>query len=929
VPETPLVRLGAGAHGASEEQFFPGTIYDPAIARPESALSEPAMVRPAHHAEVLELWRTWASQSPRVRLERYGRTYEGRELVWGAISAPENIARLEEIREAHARLADPRGLDPDEAERLVAETPAVAWIGCSIHGDEMSGVDGGLALAHHLIAGTSAEVTELLRQIVVVIDPIQNPDGRERYLAMLEASSGLVPNLDAESLQRGRWPYGRGNHYLFDMNRDWMAGIAPETRGRWRAVRSFHPQLFVDAHEMAPLDTFLFYPQAKPYNPALPASLFRWQEVFAADQAAAFDAHGWSYYTREWADAWGPFYSDAWGSLSGAIGILYEQARFAGQSLRRASGEVVTYREAVHHRAVSGLANVSTLAQHRQEILRTQLQDRRAVLESPGDPGPGRRALFVFATGRHTGREAYLLDTLLAQGIEAFALEAGSKLRGVVSARGERTDEVELAGPAWCVPAQQPMGLFVRAFLDFDPRYDKEALTGEREELEREDRSKIYDATAWDFAHALDLEAWWCDSIEPEGARAPLASVPPRPSGVVPPAQAAPIYGWVVDGEDDASVAFAVRAMELALDVHFADEAFASAGRDFARGSLLVRRHESGEGAAAQVERAARDAGVQAFATTSARAPADGADLGGWHFHLLARPRVALASNAPVSEDEFGHVWHLFDRTLALPATMVDVQALSEHDLRRYNVLVLPPASGLGALLEPIAEELRAWVLSGGTLVALGSSAAALADEELGLSQVRLREDVLGELDAYLREARREQAALHVEVDEHAVWEGEPAAKEELAEPATDGHERDEKEDEDARRHDEWLRRFDPQGVYLRARVDTESWVTAGADEQMPVFIWGPHAFLSRSPVRTPVRLAPEGELRLAGLVWPEARQRLAESAYLTLERVGHGQVILFAGLPGYRGYNQATARLLANAVVYGPGLGAEATREW
>jgi hypothetical protein len=133
------------------------------------------------------------------------------------------------------------------------------------------------------------------------------------------------------------------------MNRDWMAGTQPETRARWRAIDGFHPQLLVDAHEMGPDETYLFYPQAEPLNPWFPENLIAWQKRYAAGAATAFDAHGWSYYTREWADGWAPFYTDSWGSLTGAVGLLYEQAGISGFPLRRSSGVVMTYRETVHH----------------------------------------------------------------------------------------------------------------------------------------------------------------------------------------------------------------------------------------------------------------------------------------------------------------------------------------------------------------------------------------------------------------------------------------------------------------------------------------------------------------------------------------------------------------------------------------------------
>ena len=114
-----------------------------------------------------------------------------------------------------------------------------------------------------------------------------------------------------------------------------------------------------------------------------------------------------------------------------------------------------------------------------------------------------------------------------------------------------------------------------------------------------------------------------------------------------------------------------------------------------------------------------------------------------------------------------------------------------------------------------------------------------------------------------------------------------------------------------------WRRRFSPAGVILCAEVDPESWLTVGVQgEEMAVLFSGSSVLLS--PVRPAIRLAPEGRLRLGGLLWPEARVRIADSAWLTSENLGAGKVVSFAVSPVYRGSWRSTGRLLGNAVVLG-----------
>ena len=930
--ERATLRFG-DPEGAYVEPFFPGTTYDSAIPTPDSFLGQQHGSRLARHAEIVQAFRTWAEVSDRVTIAEHGKTHEGRPLVHAFVTSPANHARLEAILANLGKLDHPRGLSEAEAQRIVESNPASAWMGYSIHGDELSGADASLAVAYHLIAGESEEVARLLDQLVIVIDPCLNPDGRERILGMVEQSAGYTPNLDYASMQRGRWPHGRGNHYLFDMNRDWMAGTQPETQGRWRVARSVHPQLFVDAHEMGSLDTFLFYPQNAPLNPELPTWIVEWQRRYAEDAAAAFDARGWSYYTREWADAWAPFYSDAWGSLMGATGMLYEQAGIAGFPLRRASGEVLTYRETVHHQAVASIANLTTLATNRQGALAAFLQNARRNVASDT---PGNERMFACVPGANRDRTDELLRILDGQGIEYGIAEAAFQATSLVDVYGGKGDEKTLPAGSIVVQARQPRAQMVKAYLAFDVRMPHDDLVKEREDLERKGSSRIYDVTSWSLPQALDLEAYWCD------AQAVTTSKPAPSKDETSVLGPAPAVAWLVSGADDASISFAARALEAGLALHAADDEVPVASDvTLPRGSLLVRAVENGgqwEDVEARILRAAAAAGVREVRRVSTQLTPDAEssetpDLGGGHFALLARPRVAILGNSPVSSDTYGHLWHHLDVELGVPFSILDAQELGSYDLRRYNVLILPPG-GLSSVLEENQDGLDSWVQGGGTLIACESSAAALTAKNLGLSSVVLRRDALEDLTPYRIQAEREREARGIELDDARVW-GDPVEAEATGEEA-DGEQ--EEDDEPYARydaaevpaaHDEWLRRFSPFGVTLRGEVDDDSWLTFGAGAELPVFYSGSNVFLSDGSAETAVRFASAERLRLGGLVWPEARERIESSSYLTREGKGNGQVILFATLPGFRGYNHATARLFANAVVLGPGLGASQPSDW
>jgi hypothetical protein len=917
------IRMGDDAANRWAEPFFPGAEYDLSVARPDDFLGQPVGSRLASHDEMLAILGAIAGSSPRVTMEAYGRTYEGRPLVTLTITSPRNHARMEAIRATARELWDPRGAG-DDLEARLADQPAVAWMGYGIHGDETSASEAALPVAYHLAACTGPEMEALLDRTVIVLDPCLNPDGRERIRSMVVQTAGFRANLDNGAMQRGRWPNGRGNHYLFDMNRDWMAGEAPETRGRWERLLDLPPQLFVDAHEMSGLDTFLFYPQSPPRNAHLPERLLHWQGVLADDAARVFDRYGWGYYTREWADALYPGYSDAWGSLTGAIGMLYEQGRTIGAPLERASGEVVAYRETVHGQAAVSLANLRTFAEHREEILRDYLAHRRAACEPVTTPGQG---AYLVEPSADVEVDARLLRALLSQGIEVRRASEAFEASDVTGPLGDREATRRFPAGTWIVPAAQPQGAMVRAYLEFDPRLDAEFLQEERESIERGRGSKVYDVTAWCLGRQLGVKGHWASLPEVESTPAEPLRAPAGPTW-----EGDGAYAWVTDGADRRALRFAARAMELGLQVHVSDREFEAvvgrAGNEvgrvaMARGSILLRRHENPEGVDDLVRRAAAESGAVVHGVVSGRGVDDGPDLGGGHFELCERPRVALLSNSPVSTTDFGHVWRYLDEDLGMPVTLVDAQRPRSVDLDRYNVLVLPPGSG--SFARERADELARWTRAGGTLIAIGSAGTALADPELGLSGNRLRRDVLGELDDYAWRTGRERAADEVVVDLEALYgaaadgpapdrgeTGVPAAAEPEEAPTTTPESTGPDAPETL---DRWRRRFSPAGVILRAEVDPESWLTAGVDgREMAVLFSGSSVLMST--VRPAIRLAPEDRLRLGGLLWPEARARIADSAWLTDEPLGDGRVITFAVTPVFRGSWRATTRLLGNAIV-------------
>ena len=929
-----------GRDDAPDARYVDSATLDASVPTPQSVIGHGVGDRPVRYDVLVAYLKKLSDTSPLVTMTPYAHSHEGRGLYYLTITSEQNHARLDRIRADNAMLADPRTLaDEVTGGDIIKNLPGVAWMAYNIHGDELSSTDAAMQLVYQLAAGTDDATRRLRDELVIHVDPLMNPDGRERYLGQLEQLTGVVPNNDYQSMQHGGlWSAGRGNHYLFDLNRDWLMQVHPETRGRSAAILRWNPHLLVDSHEMGGLDTYLFDPPREPFNNNLSGANHRWRERFSADQARAFDQHGWSYYTREWYEEWYPGYTNAWANLLGAVGILYEQAGVNGAAIKQATGRELTYHEAVHHHLTSSLANLETLRANRAEILRDFAADRRWAVS---DEGPGMQTLLIPPTADASVRDR-LIDLLLRHGIEMTEASGAFDARDVVDVGGVRSETKTLPAGTIIIAASQPHRRLMRAVLEFDPHMSDQFLLEERIDLENRRGSRLYDVTSWNLCMAYGLEAYWAEEVDAVSAKR-IESVAKH----TPADPGAGRYGFLFDGAD--SNIYRVIATLLARDCkpRVATKAFKVAGRAYRPGTILLRNHEHDAALAAIVREVSQSTGMTARAVDTALAE-EGPDLGGRRFALLQQPRVAVASQWPVSTTSFGAMWFLIDQRIGLRCSPINIQSLGRIDLRKYNVLILPEARGgsLSAVLDKAQmSRLKDWVRSGGTLIAMGGSATFLASESRGISAVRRKRDVLDQLPVYAEALGRERAAGQVKVDPAEVWgaliddqpsssEGTPGDEPTTSNNAAKGDDVDAKKKKDGdvealKRTDEWQRVFSPSGAMMRASLDEEHWLCFGLGDELAVLMSGSTALMSRRPVATPVRLATKDRLRLSGLLWPEARARWAGTAYATVERIGHGQVILFADDPFLRGYLEGTGRLLQNAILLGPGVGTRTALPW
>jgi hypothetical protein len=906
--------------------------YNAEITPPRDVLGYPVGQRVAAPEQIAELIQIWSQQSSNMELIEYARSHEGRPLYYAIISSEKNLSNLNQIKADITQLSNPSKLSSSQTKSLIDNLPATAWLAYSIHGNETSGADASLAVVYRLIASEDPLIKSYLDDMVLFVDPAMNPDGRARFWKVAQQARGVAPNVDDQaSLHRGEWPYGRGNHYLFDLNRDFIFLTQPETRGRVKAINQWRPQLYIDGHEMGAQGTFLFSPPREPINSNYPSPVKKWGETFANEQAQAFDKRGWTYYTGEWFEdlyAGYSFYS----AYRGSIPILYEQARIAEDGIKHADGTTITYKESVDHQLASTFANLSTLHKNSKAIYKDYIKIRKAQMSKDSEYADRYWAIPPF---ENQDRLDELLLSLEIHDIEVLQTTKSVSVSDAKSQLG-KVGKIRLPKGTLIINNLQAESRLAAAMLEFDTKISPAILQEERQKKLRNGSSVMYDVTAWNLTMMYGIPAYEVNqslSLPTKKYQAPnfIKSDLKSDAGIA----------YIVDGARDRSVGFAARLMEQGVRVRVTDKAPVLDGQSYTRGSVVIIKSENNHlGAQLDnlIEQELNIAKLSASTIKFGLGAGDDIDIGGGHFRALEKPSVALVGGPSMDSLTYGAIWYTIDKYLGVRISKLNHLNIRYSDLRRYNVIILP--TNYSGFSDGVLDALQKWTEQGGTLIGIGGAAAELTAGENALSQVQTLSKSLDKAEKYNLALQREWLANKGnDFSKNILWSHSLPTKletpwdnlGELASPET------------LKKTEKWQRIFSPSGVILAGRTDAKHYLTFGSDASVPILYSGRTVLMSDTSTDAVVRFGsyipakkakpttvnwyttPSGQvlnLRMSGLLWPEAAQRIANSAYLTSERKGLGQIILFANNPNFRGAGLTSARMLINAIVYGPGLG-------
>ena len=820
------------------------------------------------HHSVVDYAQALADASPKAIWEPYGRTSEYRELGLLIVTSEANHARLEALRAANLARTEGKGLASDD--------PGVAFVYLSynVHGNEAVCTEAALRTMHALVSGKDAgegDVASWLDRAVILIDPCVNPDGRDRYVAFQDRTTGLLPDVNPGTVEHDEpWPGGRSNHYMFDMNRDWAWQTQRETKGRVSAYRRWMPQVHVDFHEQGVNSPYYFAPAAEPFHKIISPWQRKCQEHIGANNARWFDARGALYFTREVFDLFYPAYGDTWPLYNGAIGMTYEQggSSRAGRAITTSLGDTLTlaYRILNHHE--SGLSTVEESANRAEELVQQFADYHRKNVEDPF----GDYAGYVFPAEQDAAKMAELFRLLDANGIVYGKAPAAASVQAYDYSSGRTSKRTVRAGDL-LIDAHQPHGGILQVLMDPDPELSD---------------SMTYDITAWALPHAMGLNALALSSrLRTAG---PWEEAPTAQRG----AGAARPYGWVLPGGGADAIRGLASLLSEGVTVRRADTGFSLDGQVFKAGDFVItrRNNETVADLAGACIRAGKAAGVSAVAVSSGRVTT-GYDFGSSHYDAIQAPRIATVSGEGVSSLSAGEIWYHFENNLRYPIHRVG--DIADLDLDNLDVVILP--SGWYRMDEGDRNDLASWVRGGGQLVAVGGACSAFSGQD-GWGLERYAEGERADIQE--EEDRVQEAADERNAHDNAAQGLDPLPF------AAQGRDR---------------LRYDLPGAIFRAAVDDTHPLADGYGSEYMTLRTSGRRFAALEEGNVAV-LPPGDQGRpFSGHAGEMSIPAQKGSLVAGVHSMGQGSVVYLVDNPLFRAFWKSGHRLFDNAVFLGPSM--------
>ncbi|HDZ05527.1 M14 metallopeptidase family protein [Maribacter sp.] len=660
--------------------------FNSEIPTPEAFLGYGIGEHHTRHDLIVAYLEKLAEVSDRASIAEYGRTHEGRKLVMLTLTTPENLNNLDQLQEDHLAFTDPK-----KSVSNYNDVPIFINLAYNVHGNEPSSSEAALLTAYTFAASENPEILNYLKNAVIFIDPTINPDGRDRHTQWANTYQGNPEVADPQDVEHNEyWPMGRTNHYWFDLNRDWLLAINPESRGKLNWYHHWYPNVVTDFHEMGTQSTYFFEPMKTnaSYDPIMPKENYEdLNTLFGNEFSKSLDSIGSLYFTKEVFDGTYPGYGSSYPDLQGGLGLLFEQASSRGHRQTTAFGEI-TFAFTIRNQYVSGITTVKTAVNNKEYMRKYQQRFFKSALTNAAK---SKVKGYTFGDVHDKNRTKAFIDKLLLHKIDVYR-----------------------SGDSFTVPTQQPQYRMVQTMFETYEKYRD---------------SVYYDASAWSVANFYNMKYKSVNALnlgdkitETEN----LISISPVQKSD---------YAYVMDWDDYNAPAALVYLQKKGIVASSAAKLFSIKTKNdtkkFNYGAVLVPVNLQKEDAAAvfkSIKEAQEKFEVPIYAVDSGLS-LEGVDLGSGNISPIKKTKAVMLIGDGVSSYEAGEVWHLLDTRVHMPITKIPMRNLNKVSLDKYNTMVM--VSGKYNLTEKQMSKIKDWTSKGNTLITIGTASKWAVEKKL------------------------------------------------------------------------------------------------------------------------------------------------------------------------------------------------------
>ncbi len=658
--------------------------YDKNIPTPKEVIGHEVGEWHVTHDKLMFYMQTLAKSSDRISIEDRGKTFEGRPILLLTITTPENHKNIDQIREDHVALTE-----SGSSSTSVENMPIVVYQGFSIHGNEPSGANAGLAYAYYLAAAQGAEIEALLDNMIILMDPSFNPDGLQRFAYW--ANTNKAQNLVADNNDREYhevWPGGRTNHYWFDMNRDWLPVQLPESRARIESFHKWMPNILTDHHEMGTNSTFFFQPgEPSRVHPLTPKMNQELTAEIGTYHAKALDKIGSLYYSEENYDDYYYGKGSTFPDVNGSIGILFEQGSSRGH-IQESENGLLTFPFTVRNQFTTALSTIEAGYKMRSKILNYQ---RNFYSDTRNVAARSKTKAIVFGDSKDAAKSWHLAEILNRHKIKFHELAKDATISGKAYKKGN----------SYVVPMNQKNHRLIKAMFEKRTTFTD---------------SLFYDVSAWTFPLAFNIDYTELSSLANAGAE--ITDFKPLSGSV----SAKSNYAYLFEWNEYYTPKALNQIVEKGLRAKVAKSPFTLEGKTYDYGTIMIPvQNQDLEASELHdfLTKVAQESKLQITGVSTGLTK--GIDLGSNDFDPVKKQKVAILVGDGIRSYDAGEIWHLFDTRYHMKLTKIDMNYFSRVDLSAYTDIIVSSPNG-SIQNKKNADKLKTWVKNGGTLIGYRSA---------------------------------------------------------------------------------------------------------------------------------------------------------------------------------------------------------------